>query len=156
VSVAGVLDPGLQVGDRVFGVSVIGGDEMLDRVAPGDALLVNGLGANPSVGNRMRLFEALTVRGFSFTGVRHASALIGSECTWGEGWQIMAGAIVQSRTRIGDNVRESTFIGAGAVVLPGLEIGANVVIGAGAIVTKDVPDGWAVAGCPAVRLGMNE
>ena len=36
---------------------------------------------------------------------------------------------------IGDNV----WIGAGAIILPGVTIGDNVVIGAGSVVTKDIP-----------------
>ena len=41
------------------------------------------------------------------------------------------------------------MIGAGAVLLPKVEIGANSVVGAGAIVTKSVPPDCVVAGNPA-------
>lgn len=47
--------------------------------------------------------------------------------------------------RIGDNV----FLGAGAIVLPGVTIGDNVIVGAGSIVTEDVPPNSVVAGNPA-------
>lgn len=50
-----------------------------------------------------------------------------------------------ANTRIGNNV----FIGAGAIVLPGVTIGDNVVIGAGSIVTKDIPDDSVAVGNPA-------
>ncbi len=40
-------------------------------------------------------------------------------------------------------------IGAGAVILPGLQIGRNALVGAGAIVTRDVPDNGIVYGNPA-------
>lgn len=46
---------------------------------------------------------------------------------------------------IGDNV----WIGAGAIVLPGVTIGSNSVIGAGSIVTKDIPESCIAAGNPA-------
>lgn len=46
---------------------------------------------------------------------------------------------------IGDDV----WIGGNAVICPGVMIGNKSVIGAGAIVTKDVPDGVVVAGNPA-------
>ena len=49
------------------------------------------------------------------------------------------------RVTIGDN----TFIGAGAIILPGVHIGKNVIVGAGAVVTKDIPDHCVVAGNPA-------
>lgn len=38
------------------------------------------------------------------------------------------------------------FIGAESIVLPGVTIGSNVVIGAGSVVTHDVPGGMLVAG----------
>lgn len=40
-------------------------------------------------------------------------------------------------------------IGANATVLPGVRIGADALIGAGAVVTRDVPDGVVVVGNPA-------
>lgn len=46
-------------------------------------------------------------------------------------------------------VKKGTVIGAGAVVLPGLTIGENAIVGAGSVVTKDVPDGATVVGNPA-------
>lgn len=46
-------------------------------------------------------------------------------------------------------IGERCLIGSGAVILPGLTIGNDVVIGAGALVTKDVPDGATVLGQPA-------
>jgi acetyltransferase-like isoleucine patch superfamily enzyme len=46
-------------------------------------------------------------------------------------------------------VEEGAFLGAGAVVLPGLRIGAGAVVAAGAVVTADVPAGQTVMGVPA-------
>ena len=46
--------------------------------------------------------------------------------------------------RIGKNV----WIGAGAIVLPGVTIGDHSVIGAGSVVTKDIPAGVIAAGSP--------
>lgn len=48
-------------------------------------------------------------------------------------------------TRIGNRV----FIGVNAVVLAGVTIGDNCIVGAGAVVTKDIPAGSVVAGNPA-------
>jgi maltose O-acetyltransferase len=46
---------------------------------------------------------------------------------------------------IGDNA----WLGGGAIVLPGVTIGADSVIGAGAVVTRDVPPGVVALGNPA-------
>lgn len=51
---------------------------------------------------------------------------------------------------IGDNV----WIGGNTVICPGVNIGSNVIIGAGSVVTKDIPD-WAVAAgnpCKVLRM----
>lgn len=45
---------------------------------------------------------------------------------------------------IGDNV----WIGGNTVILPGIHIGSNTVIGAGSVVTKDIPDWSLAAGNP--------
>lgn len=50
-----------------------------------------------------------------------------------------------SEIRIGNDV----WLGANVTVLPGVTIGNNVVIGAGAVVTKDIPDNSLAVGVPA-------
>jgi acetyltransferase-like isoleucine patch superfamily enzyme len=47
------------------------------------------------------------------------------------------------------------FIAVGAVILPGVKIGDEVIVGAGAIVTKDVPSNVIVAGNPARIIRQN-
>lgn len=49
---------------------------------------------------------------------------------------------------IGDDV----WIGANAIILPGVTIGQHVVVAAGAVVTKDVPDNCVVGGVPAKEI----
>ncbi|WP_251623783.1 sugar O-acetyltransferase [Odoribacter lunatus] len=44
------------------------------------------------------------------------------------------------------------WIGAGAIILPGVTVGENAIVAAGAVVTKDVPDNAVVAGVPAKVL----
>src|SRR5687768_10482468 len=46
-------------------------------------------------------------------------------------------------------VKRGASIGSGAVILCGVTIGERAMIGAGAVVTKDVPEGETVAGVPA-------
>jgi len=54
-------------------------------------------------------------------------------------------------TRIGRNC----FIGGKSMILPGIVIGDGCVVGAGSVVTKDVPAGCAVAGNPARIIAEN-
>ena len=54
-------------------------------------------------------------------------------------------------TRIGANC----FIGGRSIILPGVQIGDGCIVGAGAVVTKDVPDHCIVAGNPARILQRN-
>lgn len=50
-------------------------------------------------------------------------------------------------------IRKGASIGAGAVILPGLTIGENTMVGAGAVVTKNVPPNAIVTGNPARVVG---
>jgi len=52
-------------------------------------------------------------------------------------------------TMVHTKVEERASIGTGATILGGLRIGKNAIVGAGAVVTKDVPDNAIVAGNPA-------
>jgi len=46
-------------------------------------------------------------------------------------------------------IGKKCFIAVGAMILPGVKIGDEVIVGAGAVVTKDVPSNCVVAGNPA-------
>lgn len=85
----------------------------------------------------------------------------------GKGCDISAGAHVYSHSTVRRCVTERreplragpttigdhTFIGPNAVVLMGVSIGSGCVVGAGAVVTRDVPDSTCVAGVPARVVG---
>jgi UDP-2-acetamido-3-amino-2,3-dideoxy-glucuronate N-acetyltransferase len=53
----------------------------------------------------------------------------------------------------GVTVREGASLGARVVVIAGCEVGRWALVGAGAVVTRDVPDFALVAGVPARRIG---
>jgi maltose O-acetyltransferase len=58
--------------------------------------------------------------------------------------------IFLNHTRIANVViGNRVFIGAGAIVLPGVTIGNNVVIGAGSVVSKNIPSNSVAVGSPA-------
>jgi acetyltransferase-like isoleucine patch superfamily enzyme len=50
-------------------------------------------------------------------------------------------------------IGEDVWIGAHAVVLPGVRIGSGAVVGAGAVVNRDVPPNTIVGGVPARVIG---
>ena len=50
-------------------------------------------------------------------------------------------------------IGENSFIGARAMILPGVSIGGRAIVGAMSVVSKDVPDHHIVAGNPATKIG---
>ena len=55
----------------------------------------------------------------------------------------------QERKSIGIELEEGVWLGAGVKVLDGVKIGRNAIIGAGAVVTKDIPENSVAVGNPA-------
>ena len=49
---------------------------------------------------------------------------------------------------------KGSWIGANAVILPGVRVGKHAIVGAGAVVTKDVPDYAVAVGNPAKVIKM--
>ena len=47
------------------------------------------------------------------------------------------------------HIEENAWLGANATILPGVTVGKNAIVAAGAVVTKDVPANTIVAGIPA-------
>ncbi|HEX5655522.1 MAG TPA: DapH/DapD/GlmU-related protein [Chitinophagaceae bacterium] len=52
-------------------------------------------------------------------------------------------------------IKRNAWIGAGATILPGITIGENAVVAAGAVVSKDVPANTVVGGIPAKIIKAN-
>ena len=46
-------------------------------------------------------------------------------------------------------LKENVWVGGGCTFLPGVTVGKNVIVGAGSVVTKDIPDNVIVVGNPA-------
>lgn len=71
---------------------------------------------------------------------------IGHDCIIGEFVELSPGVHVSGNCKIGNY----TNIGTNATILPKITIGSNVIIAAGAVVTKNIPDNCMVAGVPAI------
>ena len=53
-------------------------------------------------------------------------------------------------------IGQRCWIGAGAIILPGVQLGDDVIVGAGAVVTKSFPSGAVLGGVPARMLNHEE
>jgi sugar O-acyltransferase (sialic acid O-acetyltransferase NeuD family) len=78
----------------------------------------------------------------------NTSASIDHDCEIGRGVHIMGAAALASYVKVGD----FASIGTNATVIPGITVGQGAFVGAGAVVTRDVPDHTVVVGNPARHL----
>lgn len=80
-----------------------------------------------------------------------ADAVIGYDST------LLCHEFLQDEYRTGEiRIGERAMIGAGTIVLPGVEIGADAQIAANSLVDRDVPPGETWAGVPARPAGTEE
>jgi UDP-2-acetamido-3-amino-2,3-dideoxy-glucuronate N-acetyltransferase len=89
--------------------------------------------------------EVFVGHGVMFINDRYPHATASGRLQNESDWQVVS-------TR----VKRGASIGSGVVILCGVTIGERAMIGAGAVVTRDVPDGATVAGVPARLLAKPE
>jgi len=114
------------------------------------------VGAGVIVGNRCKiennasLFEGLTVEDGVFIGPHVVFTNDRSPRATNPDGSLQT---ADDWTIVKTTVHRGASIGAAAVIIPGLDIGRYAMIGAGAVVTHDVPAHAIVVGNPARRIG---
>jgi acetyltransferase-like isoleucine patch superfamily enzyme len=103
------------------------------------------VGARCKVSSHTFVCEGVTIEdevfvghGVMFINDRYPRATAGGALQTEADWEV-----------IPTRVKRGASLGSGVVVMCGVTIGADAMIGAGAVVTRDVPDGATVAGVPA-------
>ena len=99
-----------------------------------------GEGANAYTLGKIKLLDGATIAQEAYL------------CTGTHDFENPTMQLITEKIIIGKN----SFIGARAMVLPGVEIGDNAIIGAQSVVTKDVPANFIFTGNPARQIGVRK
>ena len=134
--ILGMTDVNLER-QELLGVPLLGNDLIVDQYSPENIQLINGIGSISQPYLRQKIFKKFKDKGFIFRSVIHPSSVIAPDVSFGEGVQVMAGAVIQSGCTIGDNtiINTSTSldhecqIGTHAHLAPGVVLSGKVVIG---------------------------
>ncbi len=139
-----VIYAGNVIGDDFqtgHGVLIREANEIGNNVSIGSHSIVEH---HVKIGNHVRLHSNVFIPEFS---------ILEDDCWLGPNVVVTNARYPQSK-RVKENLRGAHIkrgakIGANATLLPGIVIGENALVGAGAVVTHHVPDGAVVAGNPA-------
>ena len=152
---------------NIAGIQILGNDDKIKDYTPDDIELVNGIGSVSSTERRKNIYTKFKKDGYSFAQVIHPSATIMNDVQWGEGVQIMAGAIIQTGCVIEDNtiintgaildhdciIGEHTHVAPGAVLSGGVQIASMSHIGTAASIIQGIKIGaGAIIGAGAVVI----
>lgn len=152
---------------QLTGIAWLGGDAVLDDIAPGSADMALGIGSAGDAGLRRGLFEALAAKGHALPALAHPSAHVAEGVRLAPGAQVMLGACLQAGAALAENAIVNTgaivdhdcrigahaHVAPGAVLCGGVEVGAGAHVGAGARVIQGIAIGaGAIVGAGAVVL----
>lgn len=168
-NIMGLVDNDVdKIDGSILGIPVIGSDTVIYNYSPVEVQLVNGLGSISSTVMRERLYKTFKTFGYQFISIVHPSAIIARNVQLHEGIQVMAGAVIQTDSYIGENsivntkasvdhecrIGSHVHIAPGAILSGGVQVGDGVHIGTGATIIQGVKIGQGsliAAGAVVVR-----
>ena len=152
IKILGLTDANPSKADKTeLKIPVLGDDEAILNYRPEEVFLVNGIGSTDVDSKRAELFKRFKTKSYTFVSVVHPSAIIARDVVLGEGVQIMAGAVIQTGARIGDNtiintraaidhdceIGSSVHIAPGVTLSGGITVGDGTHIGTGAVIVQN-------------------
>lgn len=141
----GVIHPEtFEIGDRVF----IGEQTVLQGRFDGRCVIGTGVWIGPQ-----SYFDARDIIIEDYVGWGPGAKVLGSEHT---GLPTDIPLIQTDLQILPVRIGAWADIGVNAVILPGVTVGRGAIVGAGAVVTRDVPEFAKVAGVPARLIGWRE
>lgn len=177
-NIIGFYDDGIEVGEKIHDLSVLGTIEELNEYSkPLNIVVAIG---TPKI--KKRVVESIINKQISFPNIIHPSVIKSdNNIILGKGNIIAAGCILTCDITIEDFiilnlactighdtilkmyssfmpsvnisgeviVEESVYIGTGVKIINQLKIGANSIVGAGAVVSKSLPENCTAVGIPA-------
>lgn len=142
-----------------------GGVKIGNNFSIGRNSIIECTGVLRELGETLEIGENVGIAANAFIAVR-GNVKIGSNTIFGPGVSIHAEnhnfsdlekpIRLQGATRKGITIGEDCWIGSKAVILDGVNIGNHVIVAAGAVVNKDIPDYSIVGGVPAKIIKMRK
>lgn len=138
----------------IYGNNIIG-----DNFQTGHRVTIR---ENSVIGSNVRLGTLSDIQGYceigNYTSL-HSNVHIGQKSKIGNYVWIFPYVVLTndpnppSETMLGVTIEDFAVIATSSTVLPGIKIGTDSLVGAGAVVTKDVPEGKIVVGNPGKEVG---
>lgn len=157
MQVIAITDPDFKEKEPVLGVPVIGNDEVVLQYSTIAVQLVNGLGSAANLSGRTKLFKCFKTGGYTFATLIHKAAVVSPHVEISEGVQIMAGAIIQAGSCLGDNTIINTKVSVDHDCLIGdhVHLAPGVTLSGGVIVNEGTHIGTGVSVIQNIIIGKN-
>lgn len=149
------------IGDRVtiYQVDQSGPVELGDRVSlHNDICVETGNGGSLKIGSDTHIQPRCQFSAYKAPIQIGSGVQIAPNCAfYPYDHGIAPGTMIKQQplqTKGGIVIEDDAWLGYGVIVLDGVRIGKGAVVGAGAVVTRDIPDGAIAVGVPARAVGM--